>query len=134
MIVVDTNVISYFAIPGEKSALADRLRAQDARWCVPGLWRSEFRNVVVGLVRRRTLALEAAQELVALTEAMLRDNEFAVESRPVLARAAASGCTAYDCEFVVLAEELGVPLVTSDRQVLLAFPDRAVALESYVEQ
>jgi len=133
MIVVDTNVVCYFAIEGEKSALADRLRAKDPRWCVPSLWRSEFRNVVVGLVRRRAMDLQRAQELVALTEAMLSEGEFAVESRPVLARAAASGCTAYDCEFVVLAEELGVPLVTSDRQVLAAFPDRAVALERYVE-
>lgn len=134
MIVVDTNVICYFAIQGEKSALADRLRELDPRWCAPSLWRSEFRNVVIGLVRRRALELRRAQELVALAEAMMSEGEFAVESRSVLERAAGSGCTAYDCEFVVLAEELGVPLVTSDRQVLTAFPERAVALEKYIEQ
>ncbi len=134
MIVVDSNVICYYALPGARTEVADRLRARDPEWCVPSLWRSEFRNVVVGQIRRGALDLAAAQELVALTEAMLRDNEFAVDSAAVLARAAETGCTAYECEYVVLAEELGVPLVTSDKQVLAAFPDRAVAPERHAAQ
>ncbi len=134
MIVVDSNIVCYYALPGVRTAVADRLRARDPEWCVPPLWRSEFRNVVVGQVRRGALDLVAAQELVALTEAMLRDSEFAVDSSAVLARAAESGCTAYDCEYVVLAEDLGVPLVTSDKQVLAAFPDRAIAPERYAAQ
>lgn len=134
MIVVDSNIICYYALPGVRTAVADRLRALDPQWCVPPLWRSEFRNVVVGQVRRGAMELAAAQELVALTEAMLRESEFAVDSSTVLARAAESGCTAYDCEYVVLAEDLGVPMVTSDKQVLAAFPDRAVAPEQYAEQ
>jgi predicted nucleic acid-binding protein len=134
VIVVDGNIVCYYALPGARTAVADRLRARDAEWCVPPLWRSEFRNVVVGQVRRGALDLAAAQELVALAEAMLWENEFAVDSAAVLARAVESGCTAYDCEYVVLAEELGVPLVTSDKQVLAAFPDRAVAPERYAAQ
>jgi predicted nucleic acid-binding protein len=134
VIVVDSNIVCYYALPGVRTAVADRLRVRDPEWCVPPLWRSEFRNVVVGQVRRGALDLAAAQELVVLTEAMLRDNEFAVDSSAVLARAAESGCTAYDCEYVVLAEDLGVPLVTSDKQVLAAFPDRAIAPERYAAQ
>jgi predicted nucleic acid-binding protein len=134
VIVVDSNIVCYFAIPGAKTALADRLRSHDPQWCVPALWRSEFRNVLAGQIRRGAMDLLAAQELVELAEAMLRDAEFAVDSRAVLARAIESGCTAYDCEYVVLAEDLGVQLVTSDKQVLAAFPDRAVAPEDYVAQ
>ena len=134
MIVVDSNVICYYSIPGARTALADRLRAQDSQWCVPPLWRSEFRNVLLGQVRRVSMHLSHAHELVELTEVMLRETEFAVDSRAVLSRAMESGCTAYDCEYVVLAEDLGVQLVTGDKQVLAAFPDRAVALEDYVEQ
>jgi predicted nucleic acid-binding protein len=132
VIVVDSNVICYYCIPGSKTALADRLRARDAQWCVPPLWRSEFRNVVLGQIRRGAMDLAFACELVALTEAMLHELEFAVDSRAILECAVESGCTAYDCEYVVLAEELGVPLVTGDKQVLAAFPDRTVALEQYV--
>ena len=43
-----------------------------------------------------------------------------------------SRCTAYDCEFVALAKRLGTGLVTSDRQVLSAFPETAVSPEAFV--
>lgn len=132
MIVVDANVICYYTIPNPRSAVAARLRAQDRAWCVPHLWRSEFRNVLVRHVRRGAIAIDAAQALVAATEAVLRDHEFTVDSSAVLVRALRSGCTAYDCEYVVLAEDLGVPLVTADKQVLTAFPDVAVALDEFV--
>ena len=56
----------------------------------------------------------------------------AVAAARVLERAAASGCSAYDCEFVVLAEELDVALVTTDRQVLSAFPGLARTPERYL--
>lgn len=132
MIVVDCNVLCYHAMPGPRTPLADRVRARDSAWCAPALWRSEFRNVLAGQVRRGALDLATAQEVLAMSEALLRDHEFMVDSAAVLGRAAESGCTAYDCEYVVLAEDLSVLLVTSDKQVLAAFPDRAIAPERFV--
>lgn len=45
--------------------------------------------------------------------------------------AARSGCSAYDCEFVTLARDLDVRLVTLDRQILRSFPKLAVPLEKF---
>jgi len=45
----------------------------------------------------------------------------------------ASDCSAYDCEYVALAQDLDVPLVTTDRQVLREFPKIAVSLEKFVK-
>ena len=58
------------------------------------------------------------------------------ESQPdaatVLMLAAQSGCSAYDCEFVALAQDLGVPLVTSDRRLAAKFRPRAIHLREFV--
>jgi len=48
-----------------------------------------------------------------------------VSSEQVLALASSSRCSAYDCEFVAAAQQLGVPLFTEDQMILSAFPDQA---------
>jgi predicted nucleic acid-binding protein len=63
--------------------------------------------------------------------ALMAGGEYAVPSPAILRLAAGSSCSAYDCEFVALAQDLGVPLVTADRQVVRDFSGTAVALERY---
>ena len=70
-------------------------------------------------------------DIAAAAESQLQGREFNVESAHVLTLASRSGCSAYDCEFVALAQDLGVALVTNDREVLRAFPDTAVALAGF---
>lgn len=128
MIVVDTNVVAYLLLPGDLSTRADALYASDPDWAVPILWRSEFRNLLGGYMRRETLSFEEAVKLQNEAESLLRGNEHEVASQRVLELVRDSGCTAYDCEFVALAMQLDVKLVTMDRKLLKAFPKRATAL------
>ncbi len=58
--------------------------------------------------------------------------EYDVRSADVLDLAARSGCTAYDCEFIYLAKQMGIPLITSDGKLLTAFPDIAVAMDVFI--
>ena len=122
MIVVDTNVLAYLWLPGDRTSRAEKLLRQDPDWNAPLLWRSEFRNVLAGCLRRGDLDLETAFQIADEAEGQMRGREFSVPSAQVLARVAVSDCSAYDCEFVVLAEELSVPLVTSDERLLRSFP------------
>lgn len=122
MIVVDSNVLAYLYLPGEFSEAAERLLEDEPDWHAPILWRSEFRNILAGCLRRGTLALEQAQAIRREAESLLDGAEHEPDSRRVLELVRASDCSAYDCEFVVLAETLGARLVTMYGKLLKAFP------------
>jgi predicted nucleic acid-binding protein len=126
VIVVDVNVLAYLLIEGEHTAAAEAVFAVDPEWAAPLLWRSEWRNVLAGYLRRGELDRAGVEERLAAGAALVRGREYPVDDDTVLNMVAASTCSAYDCEYVALAETLGVPLVTSDAEVLRHFPERAV--------
>jgi predicted nucleic acid-binding protein len=45
-----------------------------------------------------------------------------------------SRLSAYDAEFVALADGLGVPLVTEDKAIVRAFPALAMTMEAFLER
>lgn len=128
MIVVDSNVLAYLYLPGEYTAVAEALMEHDPDWVAPVPWRSEFRNILAGYMRRGKLTLEQASALQGEAEDLLNGAEYEVDSHEVLELVRNSECSAYDCEFVALAMKLGTKLVTMDGKVLRSFPGIAVAL------
>jgi len=133
MIVVDTNVIGYLFLSGEHSLSAEHALQKDSEWAAPILWRSELRNVLTLYVRKNLITLEQAQRIMTGALELLRGREYEVSSYEVLRLASESKCSAYDCEFIAVANDLKVPLVTVDRQLLLEFPTVAVPLNSFSE-
>ena len=121
MIVVDTNVVAYLLLPGPQTAAAEALLEGHPIWAAPPLWRSEWRNVLVGYWRRGSLSLEQVIALQEQAETLVIGHEESVQSEAVLRLAASSGCSTYDCEFVAAAQQLDAPLVTADRALLKAF-------------
>ena len=95
---------------------------------LPVLWRSEFRNILAGYMRRKALTFEQVCDLQSEAEGLLTGLEWEVESNAVLKLVRDSDCSAYDCEFIALATQLNTKLVTMDGKLLRAFPKRAVAL------
>lgn len=63
--------------------------------------------------------------------ALLRGREFEVASSEILKLVSESRCSAYDCEFISVAIDLDVPLVTVDKQLLQEFPNSAISLAAY---
>jgi predicted nucleic acid-binding protein len=122
MIVVDTNVIAYLFIPGDRSSEARRAYLRDPAWCAPVLWRSEFLNVLALYLRKKQLSLDTAMAIAHEAGMLLEPGEYRIGQNAVLPLLETSGCSAYDCEFVALAQQLDVSLVTSDKQILRAFP------------
>ena len=132
MIVVDTNVIAYLCLRAERCEQARRALQKDPKWVAPFLWRSEFRSALTLYVRKRRITLAEAQERMDESLRLMSGRERDVNSAHVLRLAAQSDCTAYDCEFVALAEDLNVRLVTVDKQILAEFPNVAIALDKFV--
>ena len=128
MIVVDSKLLAYLYLPGEYTAIAEALLEHEPEWAAPILWRSEFRNILAGYMRRGALTFEQACMLQREAESLLLGLEFEVDSLGVLELVRDSDCSAYDCEFVVLAVQLETKLVTMDKKLLRAFPQCAVAL------
>ena len=108
MIVVDSNVIAYLYLPGDFTAKAEKLLERDPDWAAPLLWRSELRNILALYMRKKLLEFSDAYRIQREAEALLADHEYDVDSFEVLTLARDSGCSAYDCEFIALARQLGV--------------------------
>jgi len=132
MIVVDTNIISHLLVMSEQTSDAIKALEKDPIWFVPYLWRSEFCNVLTGCVRKKLLSRQDAKNILEHARQLLRGNEYSVSPSRVLELAVTSTCTAHDCEFIVLAQDLGVKLVTEDKQILAQFPEIALALDKFV--
>jgi hypothetical protein len=64
------------------------------------------------LVLARAIDLDEAIRISHDAERRMGGAEFSVTSQQVLQLATRSRCSAYDCEFVVLARDLRVPFVT----------------------
>ena len=131
MIVVDTNIIGYLYLSSERSGQAERALLKDSEWGAPVLWRSEFRNVLAQYIRKGLLSFEDAVRIMDEASRLMGGREYEVASRDVLQLVRESTCSAYDCEFVALARELGVSLVTVDKQILREFPTEAVSLDEF---
>ena len=128
MIVVDTNILAYLYLPGDRTAAAEALLEQDPEWAAPTLSRSEFRNILAGYMRRKAVTFDQACSLRREAESLLAGAEFEVDSSAVLELVRDSDCSAYDCEFIALAIKLNTKLVTVDKKLLREFPTRAIAL------
>jgi hypothetical protein len=66
-------------------------------------------------------------------ESQLAGHEYLMPSALVVDKVAVSACSAYDCEYVALAEDMGTVLVTSNKQFLPAFPTLGVSLSVFAE-
>ena len=133
MIVVDTNVIAYLLLPGDHSGGATQAFQKDAEWCAPFLWRSAFRSILATYIQSKRLAIADAFEVMDAAEDLMTGGEYDVRSTDVLRLAAESRCSAYDCEYVALAMDLRVPLLTTDKQLLKTFPDVARSIAALSE-
>jgi len=131
VIVVDTNVIHYCWVSGQNTELAQGVWRRDPDWHAPFLWRSELRNILAAYLRRGMMSRPQIDAILRAADHALAQRSHHVGDAAVLEVVESSPLTAYDAEFVALANGLSVPLVTADRAVLKAFPERALTMQAF---
>ena len=130
MIVADTNVLAYLFIQGVHTPSAEALLVKEPQWAAPTLWRSEFRNILAGYMRRGDISFDGAYKILREAESLLAGNEYETDSLQVLELVRDSECTAYDCEFIAVAMKLNAKLVTMDKALLKSFSKVAARSDS----
>ncbi len=132
MIIVDANLIGALFIQSDQSPLATRIFEKDPDWYAPLLWQSEVRSLITSYLRHNIIKLDRATQIMDEAHALMMEHERFVSSNLVLELVSMSKCTSYDCEYVSLAKEMNLTLVTFDKQVVGEFPGMAVFPEHFV--
>jgi predicted nucleic acid-binding protein len=122
MVVVDTNIVTYLLIEGDRTKQAQALFAKDADWRSEAFLLVEFSNVLATYRRARALSTEQAETLLA--EAARRVRELiSVPNLRALRCAERYAVSAYDARFLAAADTLSVKLVTEDAKLRAAAPE-----------
>ena len=131
MIVADTNLVCYLLIEGEQTMAARRIRERDADWQLPPLWRSEFLNVLASAVRAGVLDEQQALSVWWVASDLFSGHEVEPDGDRVLTLALERRISAYDAQFVALAEDLEVPMVTGYLPIVERCPEIAISIEDF---
>jgi predicted nucleic acid-binding protein len=134
MIAVDTNILIYYMIEGEKTGLARKIRERDPEWVIPPLWKHEFINVLAVIhMQKKKQGKDFSQYQSVWDDALMlfSESETPVDMSRALDIAVKNGISGYDAQFIATADDLDVKLVTADKELLRKFPETAVSMEAF---
>lgn len=131
MIVVDTNIIASLWVPNDMDERVYMVFKKDNDWIASLLWRSEFRNVLSIYLRKNILELLVVLQAIEEAEQLMAANEFEVNSTQVMSLVSDSSYSAYNCEFIALADDLNIQLVTFDKKIIREFPNIAISPKEF---
>ncbi len=121
MVVIDTNVMAFLLIEGDRTKEAQSLFARDADWRSEAFLMIEFSNVLATYQRTGALSRSRAESLLAEAQRRIRGLVNVPHARALQA-AERFAVSAYDARFLAAAQSLGGRLVTEDVKLRAAAP------------
>ena len=134
MYVVDTNIVVYLLLQGDRTVAARSLFEQDADWRTDSFLLVEFCNVLATMIRVRSLAPSRARETLAQAEKLFGSRWYAAAHSDALTLAEQCRISVYDARFLVVAKMHGARLVTEDVKLRRAVPGLTQSLFEALEK
>jgi predicted nucleic acid-binding protein len=134
MIVADASLLVELWLPGNNFDATVKVLNTDSDWIAPGLWRSEFRNTIAKYLRANLIDLDFAHAAMIEGLEFMSHREHDVNSYRIIDLIGGSRVSAYDAEYIALAQETESRLVTFDRKLINLFPDVAIHPEDFLNE
>lgn len=128
MFLVDTNILAYLLIEGDRTPAAQALYARDPDWRSEAFIMVEFSNILATYVRTQAMTHKQGLELLAKAQELMPTLTDLQHSRG-LDTATEFRISAYDARFIAVAKQMRVKLVTEDTKLRAAAPAWTVSLE-----
>jgi predicted nucleic acid-binding protein len=127
VVLVDTNILAYLIIEGDRTASAQKLFERDSDWCSEAFVMVEFSNILATYVRTKALTQAQGTRLLTEAQALLSTLHNMTNTR-ALETAMQYEISAYDARFISLARHLKLRLVTEDAKLRTAVPSWTISL------
>jgi predicted nucleic acid-binding protein len=127
MVVVDTNILAYLFIEGDRTRDVQALFARDADWKSEAFVLIEFSNILATYLRANSLTRNQAHALLIEAEKRLTGLVSLPHGR-ALRIAEQFGLSAYDARFLGAAQSFKARLVTEDARLRQAAPALTMSL------
>lgn len=127
MVVVDTNILAYLLIAGDRTREAQALYGRDSDWQSEAFVLVEFSNILATYQRLGELDTNQVEGLINDAE-MRMPGLIHLPHITALRTAQKYRISAYDARFVAIAERLGAKLVTEDTKLRKAAPTLTLSL------
>jgi predicted nucleic acid-binding protein len=124
---VDTNVLAYLLIEGDRTPAAQALYARDSDWRSEGFIMVELSNILATYVRTQAMTHKQGLALLASAHALM-PTLTNLEHARALETATEFAISAYDARFIALARQMHVKLVTEDVKLRAAVPAWTISL------
>lgn len=124
---VDTNVLAYLLIEGDRTPAAQALYARDSDWHSEGFIMVELSNILATYVRTQAMTHKQGLALLASAHALMLSLT-SLDHAQALETATEFAISAYDARFIALARQMRVKLVTEDVKLRAAVPAWTISL------
>jgi predicted nucleic acid-binding protein len=132
VVLVDTNVLAYLLIEGDRTTEAQALYAKDPDWQSEAFELVELTNILTTYTRTGALTREQGIKLLAEAETLLLPLT-SVSHQEAYEVAVEFGISAYDARFIALARQMKSKLVTEDAKLRKAVPAWTMSLSESLE-